>query len=62
MDKKKAVICTVLLSIVVLGVFVATLLIKSDYGFNLYDIISPWICGAWMGEKIRTFYRWLTTK
>lgn len=62
MDKKKAVVCTVLFSIVVFGIFVATLLLKSEYGHTLFDVISPCICGAWTGGKIKTFYKWLITK
>lgn len=59
MDKKKAVVCTVLFSIVVFGAYIATFFIKSEYGFSLFDIVSPCICGAWSGGKIRTFYNWL---
>lgn len=59
MDKKKAVVCTVLFSIVVFGIFIATFLIKSEYGHSLFDVIASCICGAWTGGKIRTFYNWL---
>ena len=59
MNKKKAVICSTLLSVILFAVFVATLLIKSHYGFTLFDVIAPCIVGAYMGEKIKKFYNWL---
>ena len=62
MDKKKAIVCTVLFGVIVLGTFISTLLIKSKYGFSIFDVISPCICGAWAGGKVRAFYKWLITK
>ena len=59
MGKKKAVVCTVLFSIVVFGACIATFFIKNEYGLRLFDMISPYICGAWLGGKTRTFYNWL---
>ena len=59
MNKKKAVVCSILLSVVLFAIFVATLLIKSHYGFTLFDVIAPCIVGAYMGEKIKKFYNWL---
>ena len=60
MDKKKAIVCTVLFSVVVFGIFIYTFLIKSEeYGCSLFDVIAPWICMVWNSEKIRKFYRWL---
>ena len=59
MNKKKAVICSILLSIILFVVFVAMYLIKSHYGFTLYDVISPCIVGAWAGTKVKQFYNWL---
>jgi hypothetical protein len=61
MSKKKAIICTILFGIIVLTIATATLFIKNDeYGFTLFDIISPTICGLWCGECIIKFYDWLT--
>ena len=59
MDKKKAIICTVLFGTIVFGTFISTFLIKSKYGFSIFDVISPCICGVWSGEKVRKFYIWL---
>lgn len=59
MDKKKAVVCTVLFVIVVFGIFVATFFLKNEYGDSLFDVIAPCICGAWMAGKTKTFYNWL---
>ena len=60
MDKKKAVICTILFGIIITAIFVASLLINSEHGFTLYDVFSPIIVGAWMGGKTKKFYDWLT--
>lgn len=59
MNKKKAVICSILLGVVLFAIFVATLLIEGRYGFTLFDVIAPWIAGVYMGEKIKKFYNWL---
>lgn len=59
MDKRKAKICSVLLGIVMYAILIGTYLIKSEYGFSLYDVFSPSIIGIWMYEKIRQFYNWL---
>ena len=61
MNKKKAIICTALLYIVaILAVYASIFLVKNDeLNINLFRVISPWIVGAWMGEKIKRFYYWL---
>ena len=62
MDKKKAIVCTILFSVVVFGAFISTFLITSKYGFSVFNIIAPWICGDWVVKKVETFYKWLVAK
>lgn len=57
--KNKAIICSVLLYIIMFAVLLATYLIKSSYGFSLYDVISPCIVGSWMYIMTARFYHWL---
>lgn len=59
MSKKKAIICTVLFAIVMFGIYTATFLIKSQYGFKLFDIVAPVICASWMADKMKKFYTWI---
>lgn len=59
MDKKKAIICTILFSVIVMAIFIASVLIENKYGDTPYDILSPCIVGVWMGGKITAFYNWL---
>lgn len=60
MDKKKAIVCTILLGVIMFAIFVASVLVNSEHGFTLYDVFSPCIVGAWMGGKMNQFYNWLT--
>lgn len=59
MNTKKKIICTVLFGVVILAVWVSTFFIENEY-FSLYELIAPWICGAWMGERVIKFYEWLS--
>lgn len=59
MNTKKNIICTVLFGIVVCTLFVATYFIENEH-MSLYDLIAPWICGIWIGERIGKFYDWLS--
>ena len=59
MSKRKAVFCTLMFSVIVLEIFSLTYFIKNDYGFRLFDVISPVFCGMWTGEQIKKFYIWL---
>lgn len=59
MNKKKAVICTILFSVILFSVFIGAFLIESHYGFTLFDVIAPCIAGSWSGEQIKKFYNWL---
>lgn len=64
MSKKKAVVCTILFSIIMFSIFIALILIKNEYGndgywYILYDFFSSFIVGMWIGGKINAFYNWL---
>ena len=58
MKKSKKIICTILFTVILLGVFIATYFIKNEH-FSLYELITPWICGAWLGNCVEKFYLWL---
>ena len=58
MKKSKKIICTILFAVVLNGVFIATCFIKTEH-VSLYELISPWICGAWTYGCAMKFYRWL---
>lgn len=61
MSKKKIIVCTILFGIVIFSLFIVTMLIKNkEYGFTLFEIISPTICGLWVCERIKNFHNWLT--
>lgn len=61
MSKKKAIVCTILFGIIIFAIAIVTCFIKSDeYGFTLFEILSPSICGLWCGERVGKFYDWLT--
>ena len=59
MSKKKAIVCTTLFTIVMLGIYASTFFIKSHFGFKLFDIVAPVICANWMADKMKKFYNWL---
>ena len=58
MSKKKAIVCTILLTIVVLIITFAICIIEIE-GIYLSRIIFSLLAGSWMGEKIFEFYKWL---
>lgn len=58
MEKKKAVMCTILFTIVIWAILIATYLIKNE-NIRLYDVVEPWIVGFWMCDKTSQFYNWL---
>lgn len=61
MNKKKAIICTILYAVVLVGVLTASLFIKNEeYGISLYQIVAYAIANAWFGCTIEKFYNWLT--
>lgn len=62
MNKKKSIVCTTLFAIIIISVYVSTMFIKSHFGFSLYEVVAPIICGLWIGERIKKFYSWLMTE
>ena len=61
MNKKKAVICTILFAIIVISVTIALMLVKPYGGeISLFHAFSPAIVGAWIADRIKKFYKWLT--
>ena len=58
MKKSKKIICTILFTVILYVVLIATYFIKSEY-FSLYELIAPWICGAWIYDRVMKFYNWL---
>lgn len=62
MIKKKAIICTILFAIILIGSYIGTIFIKSNFGFSLYEIVTPSICSFWIAERIKKFYYWLIEK
>lgn len=59
MNKKKAVICTTLFSVVMLAMYVSMFFIKNKSGVGLWQPATCCITGLWMGERIKKFYDWL---
>lgn len=61
MSKKKAIVCTVLYVVMLVGVLTASFFIKNDeYGISLYQIIVGVIANSWLGCSVEKFYKWLT--
>lgn len=64
MSKKKAKICTMLLCIIIIALWVSSAFIKLDEEISLYDMfcvsIFPIISVCKINEWIGCFYEWLT--
>lgn len=58
MNKRKARVCTIFFSIVLIGAMVGTLFIKGT-GCSLYQIVTSCISAMWIGNCIDRFYKWL---
>lgn len=66
MSKKKAKVCTILFVIVIYGLLFLSCFLRLN-GDNppnpsLFDCISAFISGSWLGEKVCAFYKWLLEK
>lgn len=59
MNKKKAVICTSLFAMVLIGVVIGTMFIESEY-LNLYKLFANTVVISWVYKRIENFYYWLT--
>lgn len=61
MNKKKAIICTILFAIIIVGVTITLMLVKPNGGeISLFHVFSPAIAGFWIVDRIDGFYKWLT--
>lgn len=58
MSKTKAIICSVLLSIVIFGALFALESID-EIGSIIFNCITAWITGVWLADKVEDFYKWL---
>lgn len=60
MEKKKAIICTVLYAFVLVTVLTISFFVKNyDYGISLYNIIMSIVAYSWLGNSVVKFYNWL---
>lgn len=60
MTKKKAVICTIMFAIMVVGIGIALMLVKPyESEISLFHAFCPLIVGQWFAERINKFYDWL---
>lgn len=60
MEKKKAIVCTVLLVVVITVALTASFFIKGEEtGISLYGLIISAMGYWYIGERIKDFYNWL---
>jgi len=60
MSKKKAVICTIIFAIMVVGIGIAFMFVKPyESEMSLFHAFCPFIVGQWLSERIGKFYDWL---
>ena len=61
MDKKKAIVCTILFAIIIIGVTTAMIFIKPHGSeISLLHVFSPFFVGLWIGDIIEKFYKWIS--
>jgi hypothetical protein len=58
MSKKKAIICTVLLMVVVCAAILVISFIDVDLCRNIFALMA----GAWTADKLEDFYEWLINR
>ena len=59
MNKKKSIICTAMLFVIVYTAIMASMYFKAFGDTTYFELLSPFIVGAFAGEKVRKFYFWL---
>lgn len=60
MDKKKAIVCTILYVIALTSILTASWFVKSKIAeINLYQLIMCAIGSIWVGNSVVKFYDWL---
>ena len=61
MTKKKAIICTIMFAIMVIGISIALMFVKPYKSeISLFNAFCPIIVGDWLGGRIGKFYDWLS--
>lgn len=60
MNKKKAIVCTIIFTIIIFSVVIVLMCLK-PYGSkeSLFHIFCHFIVGDWIGKHIVDFYDWL---
>lgn len=60
MENKKAIVCTVLYSVVIVGALVGSVFIRNDeLGISLYELAIHTIAIVCIINSIKKFYEWL---
>ena len=60
MEKKKAIVCTALLVVVIVVALTASHFVKGEeIGISLYNIVMSAMGYWYIGERIDKFYKWL---
>lgn len=59
MNKKKAIVCTVLFAVVLIGVIIGSMFVNSVFDFTLYDIIANAVFAMWTCKQIKSFHNWM---
>ena len=66
MGRKKALICTCLLAIIISALWIGSCFIKNAEGKSLYDFLCatafPIMASWYAGGRIARFYEWLKTE
>lgn len=60
MEKKKAIVCTILYATVIIGLLTGSIFIKNEeLGIGLYQLIMYAIANVCIGNSIKKFYDWM---
>ena len=62
MNKRKALICTVLLTILLCIVVIIIATIDSNYDLTLCNKVFSFMSGLFVAEKMDKFYHWLSNR
>lgn len=63
MSDKKATICTVLFSALLIAVIIGSYFIRNDeLGISLFELIKVFATSCWTMDLVNKFYTWLRTK
>lgn len=61
MDKKKAIVYTILFAIIIISITTAMIFIKPHGSeISLLHAFSPFFVGLWIGDIIKKFYKWVS--